>query len=130
MRIIYVYVEERTLTLPSSFNCMPNFLQSYPQHYAICLTQNIGEFPNLLLAQYMLLEDQTLTLSSFFNCTIRLTSARPRIAITTSSSSSMHGIRALTLMKVARALVMDPLMSPKILLTATETRCFHHVARL
>ena len=26
------------LTLPSSFNCMPNFLQSYPQHYAICLT--------------------------------------------------------------------------------------------
>ena len=82
MRIIYVYVEERTLTLPSSFNCMPNFLQSYPQHYAICLTQNIGEFPNLLLAQYMLLEDQTLTLSSFFNCTIRLTSARPRIAIT------------------------------------------------
>ena len=30
----------------------------------------------------MLLEDQTLTLSSFFNCTIRLTSARPRIAIT------------------------------------------------
>ena len=63
LRIMHIYVEERTLTLSSSFNaCI-----SDPQH--------VGESSKSIAGtKCMLLEDQTLTLPSFFNCTILLTS--------------------------------------------------------
>ena len=63
LRIMHIYVEERTLTLSSSFNARI----SNPQH--------VGESSKSIAGtKCMLLEDQTLTLPSFFNCTILLTS--------------------------------------------------------